>query len=191
MIARCDALEEELEGDPALAPLFRRSGGLRAELGALAAAARAPDVVYAGPLMALHARAELLVDALALGPAAAAAGKDAERALLLKVLDALRSAKRTELPALLVQLHRLVASLARVPGLSLQAFRQRARDKQRWTLCRCRCECQGKSGRGIDAGGQGQGRETNGFERNEDGPTHDKENEEGASKEDAEPDGSN
>jgi len=118
------ALAEEMECDPLLPSLFRRAGALKTELESLVTAAKSPQLIYSGNLSQLQERVGLMVDSLALGPLAASCGKRAERTVLLKILDSLRTAKRPELPGLLVQLHGLLTSLSTLPGLPLRVVRE-------------------------------------------------------------------
>lgn len=113
-----ERLDDGLQ-DPLLDPFFRKANGLKVELVALAAAAKANDTIYEGPLTNLRARVSLVVDSFQFGPALAATGKAVERNALLTTLDNMRAAKRTDIPALVVKLHKLVSSALRVPGIPM------------------------------------------------------------------------
>jgi hypothetical protein len=97
--------------------ILRRSAGLRLELEAVVAAGSSAELLYEGPLSTLEAQLRRLADSCRLGGVLAAAGKDAEGGALRNAAEALRTAAKEEVPALLVKLHRLAASLLRVPGV--------------------------------------------------------------------------
>ena len=111
-----DALNDAIS-DPEFEEFFRKVNGLKVELASLAAAARAGDIMYEGPLTMLRTRTALLVDAFAVGPALNSVGKAIERTALVGVLDSMRTAKRSEMPGIVVKLHKLISSSLRVPGL--------------------------------------------------------------------------
>lgn len=110
------ALTDELL-DPSMEEFFRKVNGLKVELSSIATAAQAEDIMYEGPLSMLRTRTALLVDAFAVGPALTAVGKAVERTALLNLLDSMRTAKRSDMPGIVVKLHKLIASSLRVPGL--------------------------------------------------------------------------
>jgi hypothetical protein len=103
--------------EPSLEEFFRKAGGLKVELEQLCDNAKKGDIIYEGPISNLRDRLTLLVDAFSVGPALEKVGKAVERTALLGILDQLRSAKRSDVPGLVVKLHRLISSTLRVQGL--------------------------------------------------------------------------
>lgn len=112
-----EELQEEVD-DPYIQDLFQRASGLKLELTSVANSCVQSEVIYDTPLTAVQARLILLVDSIELGPMTQRCGRNAERQSLLDVLDKLRTAKRSEIPNLVVRLHHLLDSIHRIPGIS-------------------------------------------------------------------------
>jgi len=110
-------LREEVLEDPGAEELFRRGGALKGELELLASRAGSDEVVYAMPLQVATERCEMLVASLTLGDALEAQGKGPDREALAATADKMRTARRTELPALVARMQTQTARLAAAEGL--------------------------------------------------------------------------
>ncbi|CAN0178103.1 unnamed protein product, partial [Phaeothamnion confervicola] len=99
---------------------FRKSGGLRQELKALADGLGGGQLIYGPPLEEAEQRAALLLCGVDLETALDAQGKAALRRAVLDGVERLRRATHDESPSLLRALRRAAADLAGVAGLPAQ-----------------------------------------------------------------------
>lgn len=108
---------KQLLADPELDAFFRKTGGLKAELGTLAASLCSPDMIYQDKLSSVKARLEVLVVSVNLAEVLDKQGKAGDRKACQTTVDAIRQAKRMDLPPLLPVFQRQVAVLAGVDGI--------------------------------------------------------------------------
>jgi hypothetical protein len=104
--------------DESLVSVFRRGGGLKGELASLVAESDSRAVVNSSTCADMQARAEVLLAAAPLGGAMEAAGRAATRTAALETVDALRTARRGAIPALLGTLLAQLVRVVGTPGLS-------------------------------------------------------------------------
>lgn len=108
-------LGEELRqalADPELDAFFRKTGGLKAELGGLSASLLAPEMIYPDKLADLRNRLEVLVVSVNLAEVLEAQGKAGDRKTCQATVDTIRQAKRSDLPPILPSFHVTLSSCA-------------------------------------------------------------------------------